>query len=72
MTQIFSKAPPQTPSPAAPATMPDPNSPSVTDAKRRAQLDIMSRAGRSSTILTAPDKRGGDAPYTATRLGSNA
>jgi hypothetical protein len=39
--------------------MPDPNSPAILEAKRKAAADIMGRAGRSSTILTAPKDRGG-------------
>jgi hypothetical protein len=42
----------------------------VVEANRRAQQQIMARAGRSSTILTAPDNRGG--AYTATKLGSES
>ena len=58
------------PTPKEPAPMPDSNSASVLEARRRAQQDIMNRAGRSSTILTAPKDRGGD--YTATALGSGS
>jgi hypothetical protein len=56
------------PTPKPPAPMPDGMSPSVMEAKRRAQMDVMGRAGRQSTILTAPKERGGD--YTARTLGS--
>jgi len=55
-----------TPSPAAP--MPDSNSTAVMEAKRRAQADVMNRAGRSSTILTAPKDRVGDS-YANKTLG---
>jgi hypothetical protein len=58
------------PEPTPPAPMPDTSSPGVMEANRRAQQQIMARAGRSSTILTAPDNRGG--PYTATKLGSES
>jgi hypothetical protein len=37
--------------------MPDYNSAAVQEARLKAQSDIMSRAGRSSTILTAPKDR---------------
>jgi hypothetical protein len=64
---------PTTPVPAAPkppAPMPDSSSPAVLEARRRAQMDIMGRAGRSSTILSAPKDRGGD--YTSTTLGAGS
>jgi hypothetical protein len=48
--------------------MPDSTSPAVLEARRKAQMDIMGRAGRQSTILTAPKDRGGD--YSATTLGA--
>lgn len=51
---------PPAPAPRPVATMPDPESADVIEARRRAQADIMRRAGRSSTILTAPGKSGGD------------
>lgn len=70
MTGLFNSAPVQSTiqqvKPAAP--MPDSNSPDVLEARRRAQLDIMGRAGRSSTILTAPTQRGGD--YSSNSLGA--
>jgi hypothetical protein len=50
--------------------MPDTNSAAVEEARRRAQSDIMNRAGRSSTILTAPKDRGGNNTYTSTTLGA--
>ena len=56
------------PTPKAPALMPDTSSASVMEARRKAQMDIMGRAGRSSTILTAPKDRVGD--YSATTLGA--
>jgi hypothetical protein len=67
MSGLFSTNAP-TPKPAAP--MPDSSSASVLEARRRAQLDIMNRAGRSSTILTAPRDRGGDS-YSSTTLGAS-
>ncbi|MDB5600748.1 MAG: hypothetical protein JWN71_2792 [Xanthobacteraceae bacterium] len=63
-------APPPAPEPTPPAPMPDTSSPGVLEANRRAQQQIMARAGRSSTILTAPENRGG--AYTATKLGSES
>lgn len=73
MTSIFgSPSAPTQAAPAAPkppAPMPDSTSPGVLEARRKAQMDIMGRAGRQSTILTAPkDRAGGD--YTSTTLGS--
>ena len=61
-------APPPAPEPAPPAPMPDTSSPGVLEANRRAQQQIMARAGRSSTILTAPENSGG--AYSATKLGA--
>lgn len=58
--------PPPEPKPVAP--MPDANSPQVRERRRAAQADIMGRAGRSSTILTAPADRGGDS-YASPKLG---
>jgi hypothetical protein len=42
------KPPPVTP----PARMPDPLDPGVIEAKRRARLDAMNRAGKASTLLS--------------------
>lgn len=61
-------AAPEAPKPPAP--MPDTNSPAVLEARRKAQMDIMGRAGRTSTILTAPKDRGGD--YSSTTLGAGS
>ena len=61
--------PPPPPAPEPPAPMPDQNSPAALEAKRNAQLSIMNRAGRTSTILTAPGNRGGS-DYSGTKLGS--
>ena len=63
-------APPPAPESAPPAPMPDTSSPGVVEANRRAQQQIMARAGRSSTILTAPENRGG--AYSATKLGAQS
>lgn len=57
------------PTPKPPAPMPDSNSAEGMEARRRAQMGIMSRAGRSSTILTAPRDRGGDS-YSSRTLGA--
>lgn len=54
--------------PKPPAPMPDTTSAAALEAKRRVQTDIMGRAGRSSTILTAPKDRAAD--YTSTTLGA--
>lgn len=78
MSGLFSPPPPPPPPPTPevkpPAPLPDQNSPGALEAKRKAQQDILSRAGRSSTILTAPNQRGGNvAPdYSAAKLGSAA
>lgn len=71
MTSIFGSSPAPAPAPEvkAPATMPDTTSPAVLEARRKAQMDIMNRAGRQSTILTAPKDRGGG-DYTSTTLGA--
>lgn len=76
MSALFSTPPPP-PLPAEPkppAPMPDPQSPDVLEAKRRAQADMLRRAGRSSTILTTPEDRGGRGfdSYSSGRLGSGA
>lgn len=62
---------PSAPAPVVkpPAVMPDSNSAAVREAQRRAQADILGRAGRTSTILTAPQNRGGD--YSSTTLGAS-
>ncbi len=68
-------ATPPPPTPAPPPTMPDPQSPDVLAAKRKSQQDIMSRAGRSSTILSSAMNRGTDSgspAYGATKLGAGA
>lgn len=70
MTSIFGspQASAPTPEAKAPAPMPDSTSPAVLEARRKAQMNIMGRAGRTSTILTAPKDRGGD--YSSTSLGA--
>jgi hypothetical protein len=73
MSNIFrpkTPTPPPAPEVTPPAPMPDSSSEGVIEANRRAQQKIMARAGRSSTILTAPENRGG-AAYSATRLGTS-
>lgn len=72
MTSLFARpqAPAAAPDPKAPAPMPDSDSAAVIEARRKAQADIMGRAGRSSTILTAPKDRGGD--YSSTALGAGS
>lgn len=72
MTALFSTPQPQAaPAPKPPAPMPDTESPSVIEARRRAEQNVLNRAGRRSTILTAPKDRGGS-DYSSTTLGSNA
>jgi pyruvate/2-oxoglutarate dehydrogenase complex dihydrolipoamide acyltransferase (E2) component len=52
-----SAAPAQAPAPKPPAPMPDPDSAESKEARKRATVDALGRAGRSSTILTAPEAR---------------
>jgi len=61
---------PKMPTPQAPAPMPDDQSAAVLEAKRKAQADILARAGRSSTILTAPKDRTTGGDYNSTSLGA--
>lgn len=61
-----------TPKPQPVATMPDSNSPQVFEAKRKAQEDILKRAGRQSTILTGPDKSTGGDTFSSVKLGVGA
>lgn len=75
MSGLFGSSPqpiPASPTPKPPAEMPDSQSPAVLEARRKAQQDILSRAGRSSTILTAPEQRGGGDTYSSTKLGTIA
>ena len=71
MANLFApKAKPITPQP--PAVMPDPDMAGA-DAKRKAQRDVLARAGRASTILTSPRKRREETNYdsfSATTLSS--
>lgn len=57
MSSIFGGQ--KAPLPKPPAPMPDEQSPAVLEAKRREAERIMSRGGRRSTILSAPEDRGG-------------
>ena len=69
MNFLAPKAPPVTP----PATLPDPESPGVMEARRKAAEDIMSRSGRRSTILTTPESRNGTGEsYANSTLGGGA
>lgn len=68
MTQLFSG---KAPTPQQVAPMPDSNSPAVQEARRQAQLDIMSRSGRSSTILTQGGGRPSGDSYSGSKLGSS-
>lgn len=72
MSNPFASSQPAAPAPTPkpPATMPDTLSPAVLEARRKALLDITGRAGRQSTILTAPKDRGGD--YASTTLGAGS
>lgn len=73
MTSFFAPKPTvvqqAAPTPKPPAPMPDEGSAGVREARRKAQMDIMGRAGRQSTILTAPKDRG---DYTSTTLGAGS
>jgi hypothetical protein len=63
-------APLPPPKPVAPMPVADPNSPAQREARRRANAEIMARAGRSSTILTAPGQRGTSLDsYSSPKLG---
>ncbi len=77
MGGILGSPPPQqvaaTPVVAPPPTMPDSQSPGVLEAKRRAQQDAMSRAGRTSTILSramAPSSSGAPQDYSSKTTGA--
>lgn len=59
------KSQPVTPTPPAP--MPDPNSASVMEARKKKSMDMMARGGRASTILSGDAANAGD--YTAKTLG---
>lgn len=65
---------PAPPAPKPPAPMPDTDSPLAIEARRKAQMSTLSRAGRSSTILTAREDRGGAGfdTYTSGKLGAGA
>lgn len=56
--------------PEPPAPMPDPNAPAVIEARRRSAEAIMSRAGRSSTILSAGGGSGNGTDFSASKLGN--
>lgn len=61
---------PPAPEVKPPAPMADSGSPQVREARRRANADVMGRAGRQSTILTAPGDRGGSMDnYANPKLG---
>ena len=72
MSGIFSAPQPviqqAAPAPKPPEKMPDVNGLTALEAKRRSQVDIMGRAGRMSTILSATKDRSSD--YSATTLGA--
>jgi hypothetical protein len=55
MGALFKK---QKPTPVQPpAPMPDVDDPALKEAQRQSTLDILSRSGRSSTILTPADEK---------------
>lgn len=63
----FQQLKPPEPKPAAP--MPDPQSTETIEARRRAQAELMRRGGRASTILSAPERRGGGNTYSSAKVG---
>jgi hypothetical protein len=70
MSGLFSSPPPPPPPrPIPPARMPDKEDPVIQEARRKASIDALNRAGRESTILTSPDNRGGD--YSRKTLGGS-
>lgn len=77
MSSIFGgDPPPPTPTavvnPTPPPTMPDPQSPDAMAARRRAEQQVMGRAGRQSTILsTAISRDSTGTAYNANKLGSS-
>lgn len=58
------------PAPRPAPRMPDEEGPSILDARRRERERIMSRAGRSSTILTTPETRPISDSYASRTLGA--
>lgn len=74
MSGIFGA--PKAPAVMAPAPMPDPQSPAVLEAQRKAGSNAMARTGRASTVLgvqgkgnpAQPNPVGGDS-YAGSRLG---
>lgn len=69
MSSLFApKPPPPPPAPKVtpPAPMPDEMSPGVLEARRKKQIEMIQRGGRSSTILSDAGSRG---EYTGTTLG---
>jgi hypothetical protein len=70
MSGLFSSPSPKpAPIPTAPPRMPDKEDPQQREAKRLQRIDALSRAGRESTIMTAPSDRGGD--YSRKTLGGS-
>lgn len=73
MSGLFgsSPPPPPIPDPKPPPPMPDPESPEIREKKRLAALDMLSRAGRESTILTRGSERGPTGDYSRRTLGGS-
>lgn len=65
-TQSVAPPPAKVPEPKPPAPMPDADSAAAREAARRRQMQIMSRTGRTATILTAPEDR--ERPYRSAKL----
>lgn len=55
MANLFKK--PKPPPVQPPAPMPDVDDPALKEAQRQTTLDILSRSGRSSTVLTPADEK---------------
>lgn len=69
MSGLFKKPKVDVPEPPPPAPFPDPEDPSIAEKKRRTAMDIMSRAGRRSTILSQAGGTGGGSSYSGRALG---
>jgi hypothetical protein len=76
MGSLFGKKPEapatilQAPTPKPAATMPDETSAAVQEAKRRERMRMSATKGRASTILSAPEGRGGGDSYDRASLGA--
>ena len=62
---------PKAPAPTPTMPMPDEMDPAILEAKRRRQIDMLGRSGRSSTILDDEDKDFVDKPFTKKTTGGS-